>query len=149
MRPGSILSAKGGVGEGVLDTASRNSRAACKERMYTSSTAGGDRTAGRWRLRCGPTAANEKDSFQPSWRWEGWRGCQRDAVAGSGMHRDFESRSSDRLSHSYWWTEPLKSVQWMKVIHSKDLYVEWFNSPVVLSNSTYANLILRFERLPS
>lgn len=42
------------VGRGFLDTASRNSRAGCKERMYTSSTAGGDRTAGRDGRGAGP-----------------------------------------------------------------------------------------------
>lgn len=66
MRPGSILSAKGGGGEGVLDTASRNSRAACKERMYTSSTAGGDRTAGRDGRGAGPPRLTRRTPFNPA-----------------------------------------------------------------------------------
>lgn len=81
----------------VLDTVSRNSRAGCRERMYTSSTAGGERTAGRDSRGAGPPRLTRRSPFNPA---GSVRGGGDSSVMLMQALECLESRSSDGVSHS-------------------------------------------------
>lgn len=103
MRPVSILSTRGGVegvGGSVLATVSCDSRAGCKERMYTSSTAGGERTAGRDGRGVGPPRLTRRKPFNPAGSVRGGGDSSVMLMQPLECTASLSQESSDGVSHS-------------------------------------------------